>query len=141
MILLDTNVISEQLRALPDETVIDWLNRQPLETLYLASMTVGELRAGVALMPAGKRRKVLGDSVEHLVLPRFAGRVLVFDMACTRAYADVLAAARNAGSAIEAADAVIAAIALTNSFSVATRDVRPFVAVGVAVINPWDSQE
>jgi len=57
MILLDTNVTSEQLRALSDETVIDWLNRQPLETIYLASMTVGELRAGVALMPAGKRRK------------------------------------------------------------------------------------
>jgi hypothetical protein len=141
MILLDTNVTSEQLRALSDETVIDWLNRQPLETIYLASMTVGELRAGVALMPAGKRRKALGDSVENLVLPRFAGRMLVFDMACTRAYADVLAAARKAGSAIEAADAVIAAIALTNSFSVATRDVRPFVVVGVAVINPWDSQE
>jgi predicted nucleic acid-binding protein len=141
MILLDTNVISEHFRAASDKTVIGWLNRQPLETLYLSSMTVAELRAGVALMPAGKRRKALGDNVEHVVLPRFAGRVLAFDMACTSAYADVLAAARKAGSGIEAADAVIAAIALTNSFSVATRDVSPFVAAGVAVINPWDGQE
>lgn len=96
MILLNTNVISEQFRASPDETVIAWLNRQPLETLFLASMTVGELRAGVALMPAGKRRKVLGDSLEQLVLPKFVGRVLAFDVACTHAYADVLAAARKA---------------------------------------------
>lgn len=141
MILLDTNVISEQFRAVPDETVIDWLNRQPLETLYLASMTVAELRAGVALMPAGKRRTVLSDSIEYQVLPVFVGRVLSFDMACTRAYADVLAAARKAGSGIEAADAVIAAIALDSGFSVATRDVGPFLAAGVKVINPWEDQE
>lgn len=141
MILLDTNVISEQFRAVPDETVIDWLNRQPLETLYLASMTVAELRAGVALMPVGKRRTVLSDSIEHQVLPLFVGRVLSFDMACTRAYADVLAAARKAGSGIEAADAVIAAIALDSGFSVATRDVSPFLAAGVKVINPWEDQE
>jgi predicted nucleic acid-binding protein len=138
MILLDTNVISEQFRAVPDETVIDWLNRQPLETLYLASMTVAELRAGVALRPAGKRRTLLNDSIEHQVLPVFVGRVLPFDTACTRAYADVLAAARKAGSGIEAADAVIAAIALDNGFSVATRDASPFLAAGVKVINPWE---
>ena len=141
MILLDTNVISEQFRAVPDETVIGWLNRQPLETLYLASMTVAELRAGVALMPAGKRRTVLSDSIEHQVLPVFVGRVLSFDMACTRAYADVLAAARKAGSGIEAADAVIAAIALESGFSVATSDASPFLAAGVNVINPWEDQE
>lgn len=141
MILLDTNVISEQFRAVPDETVIGWLNRQPLETLYLASMTVAYLRAGVALMPAGKRRTVLSDSIEHQVLPVFVGRVLSFDMACTRAYADVLAAARKAGNGIEAADAVIAAIALDNGLSVATRDVSPFLAAGVKVLNPWEDQE
>ncbi len=141
MILLDTNVISEQFRAVPDETVIGWLNRQPLETLYLASLTVAELRASVALMPVGKRRAVLSDSIEHQVLPVFVGRVLPFDMACTRAYADVLAAARKAGSGIEAADAVIAAIAVENGLSVATRDVSPFLAAGVKVINPWEDQE
>ena len=141
MILLNTDVISEQFRASPDETVIAWLNRQPLETLFLASMTVGELRAGVALMPAGKRRKVLDDSLEQLVLPKFVGRVLAFDIACTHAYADVLAAARKAGSGIEAADAVMAAIALSNSFSVATRDVSLFLAAGVKVVNLWEGQD
>ena len=69
MILLDTNVIFEQFRAVSSEAVIDWLNRQPLETLYLASMTVAELRAGVAQMPAGKRRTVLGNSIECQATP------------------------------------------------------------------------
>ena len=141
MILLDTNVISEQFRAVPNVAVIAWLNRQPLETLYLASMTVAELRAGAALMPVGKRRTVLSDSIEHQVLPIFVGRVLSFDVACTHAYAGVLAAVRKAGSGIEAADAVIAAIALNSGFSVATRDVSPFQAAGIKVINPWDYQE
>src|SRR5690554_3345254 len=61
-------------------------------------------------------------------------------MACTRAYADVPASARKAGSGIEAADAVIAAIALDSGFSVATKDVSPFLAAGVKVINPWEDQ-
>lgn len=139
MILLDTNVISEQFRAVPNQTVTDWLNYQPLETLFLASMTVAELRAGVALMPVGKRRKILEDSIEHQLLPLFTGRILPFDMACTRAYADVLAAVCKAGSGIETADAMIAAVALNGGFTVATRDDSPFLAAGVKVINPWEN--
>ncbi|MFT4256648.1 MAG: type II toxin-antitoxin system VapC family toxin [Pseudoxanthomonas sp.] len=137
MILLDTNVISEPLRASPDPHVSDWIDAQPLETLYLSAMTVAELRAGVALMPAGKRRTALHERIEKRVLPMFAGRVLPFDMACTNAYAEVLAATRKAGSGIETADACIAAVALANGFIVATRDTRPFKAAGLNIINPW----
>lgn len=139
MILLDTNVLSEQLLARPDRAVTDWLNSQPLETLYLSAMTVAELRAGVALMPAGKRQQALADSIEQQVLPLFAGRVLPFDAACTRAYAQVLAVTRRAGSGIAAADAIIAATALNAGLSVATRDESPFLAAGLGVINPWKS--
>lgn len=139
MMLLDTNVISEQFRAIPDKVAIEWLNRQPLETLYLSAMTVAELRAGVARMPIGKRRTMLNDRIEHQLLPLFVGRVLPFDIACTRAYADILATARKVGSGIEAADAIIAATALEGGFVVATRDANPFLASGVKVINPWQS--
>lgn len=55
MILLDTNGVSEPLRAAPEPRVIEWLDAQPLETLYLSAMTVAELRAGVALLPAGRQ--------------------------------------------------------------------------------------
>ena len=139
MILLDTNVVSEPLRAAPEAGVIAWIDAQPLETLFLSATTVAELRAGVALVPAGKRRSSLQHSLEKQVLPLFAGRVLAFDMACTSAYAELLAKAGRAGVAIATADACIAAVAATTTLAVATRDASPFEAAGVEVINPWRS--
>ena len=137
MILLDTNVVSEPLRPAPDERVIAWIDAQPLETLFLSAITVAELRAGVALLPAGRRRTGLHQSLETRVLPLFAGRVLPFDLACTQAYAALMSAARAAGLAITSADGYIAAIAAANGLAVATRDTGPFKAAGAAVIDPW----
>ena len=131
-ILLDTNVISEA-------RVSQWIDAQPLETLYLSAIVVAELRAGVAVLPAGKRRTALHGELEKRVLPIFAGRVLPFDMACTAACAALLAKVRAAGQGIETADTCIAAVAITHGLTVATRDTRPFQAAGLAVITPWDA--
>lgn len=139
MILLDTNVISEPQRLQPHARVLEWIDAQALETLYLSAITVAELRAGIALLPAGKRRDKLHDNLEKRLLPMFANRVLSFDMACTKAYAELLAKSRAAGLALETADAFIAAVALANGFAVATRDTRPFETAGVDVINPWEA--
>lgn len=139
MILLDTNVVSEPLRAAPESRVIEWIDAQPLETLFLSAVTVAELRAGVALLPRGKRRAGLQENLEKRVLPLFAGRVLPFDITCTQPYAALMAKARCAGLAIATADGYIAAIALTHGLAVATRDTDPFEAAGVAVINPWEA--
>jgi len=139
MILLDTNVIWEPQRRKPHAGVLDWIDAQALETLYLSVVTVAELRAGIALLPAGKRRDSLHDNLEKRLLPMFANRVLSFDMACTKAYAELLAKSRAAGLAIETADAFIAAVALANGFAVASRDTGPFEAAGVTVINPWEA--
>lgn len=139
MILLDTNVVSEPLRQAPEARVIEWIDAQPLETLYLSAITVAELRAGVALLSAGKRRAGLHENLEKRVLPLFAGRVLPFDLACTQAYAELMAKARTAGLAIATADGYIAAIAAANGFAVASRDTSPFEAAGAAVINPWQA--
>src|SRR5574344_507327 len=140
MILLDTNVISEPQRLEPNACVLDWMDAQALETLYLSTITVAELRAGVALMPAGKRRDSLHENLEKRLLPLFANRVLPFDMACTKSYAELLATSRAAGLSVATADAFIAAIALANGFAVATRDTTPFEAAGVNVINPWEAR-
>ena len=78
MILLDTNVISEPQRREPHARVLEWLDAQALETLYLSAITVAELRAGIALMPAGKRRDSLHENLEKRLLPMFANRVLSF---------------------------------------------------------------
>ena len=139
MILLNTNVVSEPLRPAPDARVIEWIDAQPVETIFLSAITVAELRAGVALLPAGKRRSGLQQSLEKRVLPLFAGRVLPFDLACTKAYAELMAKARAAGFAIATADGYIAAIAIANGLAVATRDAGPFQAAGAAVINPWQA--
>lgn len=139
MILLDTNVISEPLRHAPETNVIEWIDAQPLETLFLSAVTVAELRAGAALLPAGKRRAGLQENLEKRVLPLFAGRVLPFDISCTQTYADLMSEARAAGLAIATADGYIAAIAITNGLAVATRDTSPFEAAGASVINPWQA--
>ncbi len=137
MILIDTNVISEPLRVSPNRQVVDWLDGQSLETLFLSVVTVAELRFGVALLPAGKRRDGLRERLETQVLPSFAGRILSFDLAATQAYADLMATAQATGLAIGMADGYIAAIARSNRMAVATRDASPFKAAGVSVINPW----
>jgi predicted nucleic acid-binding protein len=137
MILLDTNVISEPLRREPEPRVIKWIDAQPLETLFLSAITVAELRAGIALLPDGKRRTGLQENLEKRVLPLFAGRILPFDLSCTQAYAELIANARKSGLVIAAADGYITAIAAANGFAVATRGTSPFEAAGTTVINPW----
>lgn len=137
MILLDTNVVSEPLRVAPDLRVVAWIDAQPIETLYLSTITVAELRSGIARMPSGKQRDRLRERIEAHVLPRFSGRVLAFDSAATQPYADLNAKARARGVVIGNFDGCIAAIALANGLSVASRDTAPFVAADVPTLNPW----
>jgi predicted nucleic acid-binding protein len=141
MILVDTNVISEPLRKTPDPVVIEWIDAQPLETLYLSAITVAELRFGVASLPTGKRRDRLHESMENRVLPLFAGRVLAFDLPASQAYAELMSRARAAGLAIGAADGYIAATAAANRMAVATRDAAAFEAAGIPAIDPWHQQQ
>lgn len=137
MILIDTNVISEPLRAVPNTQVVAWLDAQPLDTLFLSVVTVAELRLGVARLPAGRRRNGLTEQLESQVLPAFAGRVLPFDLAATQSYAQAVAQAQAKGHPVGVADGLIAAIAAANHMAVATRDTAPFVAMGLSVTNPW----
>jgi hypothetical protein len=137
VILLDTNVVSEALRPAPEARVVAWIDAQPLETLFLAAITVAELRFGIAAMAAGRRRRDLHDSFESRVLPLFAGRVLPFELAASESYATLMARARAAGVAIGRADGWIAATAAANGMAVATRDAAPFRAARVRTIDPW----
>ncbi|WP_152365400.1 type II toxin-antitoxin system VapC family toxin [Microlunatus speluncae] len=138
MIILDTNVLSEPLRPEPHPAVADWLNQQVLETLFLTTITVAELRFDIAALPQGRRRSTLADRFEQEVMPMFAGRLLSFDEPSTVHYARLRAYARARGHAIATTDGYIAAIAATHDFGVATRDVAPFAAAGLQVINPFD---
>lgn len=137
MILLDTSVLIEPLRREPQQNVIDWIDAQPLEKLFLSAITVAELRAGIARLPAGKRRAVLQESLETRLLPLFAARILPFDRGCSQAYASLMARITATGQVMSAADGYIAAIAATNGFAIATRNTEVFKAAGIAVLDPW----
>lgn len=137
MILIDTNVVSEPLRRRPEPRVTEWIDSQPLETLYLSTVTVAELRFGAASLPAGRRRNLLNENLERRILSRFAGRILPFDLPTAETYAGLMARVRSDGIAISVSDGYIAAIATANAMAVATRDRTPFEAAGLRVIDPW----
>ncbi|WP_175903808.1 type II toxin-antitoxin system VapC family toxin [Burkholderia seminalis] len=137
MILVDTNVISEPLRREPSAAVVEWLDAQHVETLFLSAISLAELRFGVAALPEGRRRDWLHQGIEQRVVPLFRGRILPFDDAASKAYGSLCARARAAGNPIAVADGHIAATAEANGLIVATRDVAPFKALGLRVIDPW----
>jgi predicted nucleic acid-binding protein len=137
MIVLDTNVLSETMRKEPHPNVMAWLNAQDLDALWLTSITVAELRFGAARLPSGKRRSALIEHIETAVSEIFAGRIAEFGIDAAGFLAERAAEAEAHGKRVEFADAAIAAIALAKGFSVATRDIEPFRAMGVDVIDPW----
>lgn len=136
MIVLDTNVVSEAMRPEPDPGVLDWLNAQAADTLYLSSVTLAELLFGIGVLPAGARKERLAQALDRL-LALFSGRVLPFDQEAARRYADMAAAARTAGRPLPTADGYLAATAAARGFAVATRNIQHFGDTGVGLIDPW----
>ena len=137
MIILDTNVVSEPLKPNPNPTVIAWLDQQVAQSLFLTSTSLSELNLGVDRLPEGKRKQALTAKLDALLQRLFLGRILAFDEPAARACASLVGGARRAGQSISVADGQIASIATIHRFAVATRDIAPFVAMGVSVINPW----
>ena len=137
MIILDTNVVSEPLKPLPEPEVLDWLDAQEPKTLFITTITLAELLAGVHTLPLGRRRQALHDALQSRLNALFEGRVLPFDRQAAEAFAHVNASALAAGNTISFADAAIAAIASTQGYTIATRNVRDFKGTGVEVLNPW----
>jgi predicted nucleic acid-binding protein len=138
MIVLDTNVVSEPLRAAPSPSVLAWLDRQPPSSLFLTAITVREMIFGVRSMPDGKRRDGLEQRIIELFEGEFAGRILPFDTTAAMIYGRAVPLARASGRTISEADGMIAAVVLASGAAIATRDTSPFVAMTIAqVIEPW----
>ena len=137
MFVLDTNVISELIRPVPEASVTSWVAAQATSSLYLTAVNEAELRFGVAIMPDGARRDAVGAAIEALLREDFAGRILPFDSEAAVAYATLAASRRAAGRPVAQADAQIAAIAAANAMAVVTRNTADFVDSGVEVVSPW----
>ena len=137
MIVLDTNVLSEALRPVPERPVLDWLADQPSGSLFTTTVTRGEILYGIRLLSDGKRRKGLWDAANKIFDEDFAGHVLSFDGDAADMYADIAASRRIAGKPISQFDAMIAAMARSRGAILATRNVKDFESCGIEVVNPW----
>jgi predicted nucleic acid-binding protein len=141
VIILDTNVISELTRPVPDSGVIAWVDSQPTEETAVTAITVAELRYGVRRLPDGRRKTELSEAVSALVDTDFRGRVEAFDVLAAEQYADVVTTRERAGRPISTSDAQIAAICRVLNATLATRNTADFTGTGVGLINPWKAAE
>jgi predicted nucleic acid-binding protein len=141
VIVLDTNVVSELMRAEPATAVVEWIDRQPAEEVWLTSVTLGELLYGVGRLPAGRRKTELAARVEAMVAEDLDHRVAAFDEAAAAHYADIVVVRERAGRPISAADAEMAAICRSHGALLATRNIEDFSNTGVTLADPWSGQE
>ncbi len=139
MILIDTNVLSELMRAKPAPEVLAWIDAQPTSQLFISSITVAEILYGIARMADGKRKQGLLDLATLMFDEDFSGRILSFDADAAIHYAGLAAESEAKGKVVDMADGQIAAIAALHDARVATRNVRHFDYLGVPVINPWEA--
>lgn len=137
MIVIDTNVLSEVMRPSPRSAVVSWLNRQDVTTLYLTAVSLAELRFGIARLDAGRTKDDLSTRLDLMLERVFGGRILPFTSQAAQIFADRMASARRNGRAVSFQDGVIAASCAAAGFSIATRDISPFEAMGLSVLNPW----
>jgi len=138
LIILDTNVLSELMKAEPAKVVSKWVAAQSPTSLFTTTVNQAEILYGVALLPEGSRRNALEAACAGLFEEDFAGRVLSFDGPAAYAYAAITVARRRLGRPIAQLDAQIAALARSRGAAVATRNVTDFDACGVALINPCE---
>jgi toxin FitB len=137
MLILDTNVISELLRPKPAKEVVGWLASQDSEGVFFTTVGEAELRHGVAILPAGRRRRSLSMAIDEILEEDFRGRILPFDRAAAFAYAEIAAERRASGRPISQFDCQIAAIGRAYNAAVATRNTRDYEGCGIEVVDPW----
>ncbi len=139
MIILDTSVLSALMRTTPEARVIAWLDRQPAESIWITSVTLFEALMGLALLPAGRRRRTLEAAFASLLKEDLENRVLDFDGAAATEAAALAARRQKAGRPVDIRDTQIAGIALARRATLATRNVRHFDDVQIQIVDPWAS--
>jgi predicted nucleic acid-binding protein len=137
MIVLDTNVISETMRRVPNAAVVEWLDSQPANDLFLCTPVLAEIYYGVARLDESMRKSNLLRSYRQIVAEVFEGRILPFDAPAAEAYGELVAELESEGNPITVIDAMIAAIAQSNAATLATRNMARFTKTGVTLVNPF----
>ena len=137
MIILDTNVLSALMLSEPDIIVSSWLDRQARTSVWTTSVTILEIRYGLAMMLAGRRRTDRHALFQRVVEEKLEHRVLAFDQAAAEEAAVLMVSRRRNGRVRDLRDTMIAGIAMAQRATLATRNVRHFDDIGVPVVDPW----
>jgi predicted nucleic acid-binding protein len=137
VIIVDTNVVTEVMRASPAPAVVAWFNAQSSASLFLTAITVGEIRYGLRIMPKGQRRQTIEQGFDQIIATAFAGRILAFDERAAAHYGEVMGRRKEIGRPLSVPDGQIAALARLHSFAVATRNIRDFLDCGIELVNPF----
>lgn len=138
--LLDTNVVSEWVKPKAAEAVVAWLAEVEEDQVLLSVITVAELRRGVELLADGRRRKRLEKWIAEDLPGRFHGRVLYVDLLVAESWGRLTARATRAGRSLGSMDAFLAATAAAYDLTLATRNVRDFEGLDIALFNPWEAE-
>ncbi len=137
MLILDTNVVSELMRDAPNQGVIEWLDVQPRQAVWITAITVMELHHGVQSLAPGRRKSALQVALDRLTADKIEDRVAVFDDAAAKVTAIIAAERRRLGRQGELRDTMIAGIAAASGAALATRNTRHFDDLAITLINPW----
>jgi predicted nucleic acid-binding protein len=135
--LLDTNVVSELIRPKPDGNLIRWLAGADERIMFLSVLTLGEIRSGIARLPAGSRRGRFESWLQVDLRSRFEDRILPVDAAVADRWGAISAAAFARGKPVPVVDGLLAATALHHNLSLVTRNIVDVAGTGVPAINPW----
>lgn len=138
MLVLDTNVISELMKAEPARQVVSWLDGQPAESVWTTSITVFEILYGLNVLPSGKRKQALQDAFHAMLLEDLEHRILEFDHTAAAGAADISAKLHKEGRPIEIRDLLIAGIVSARRGTLVTRNTNHFEITDIRLINPWE---
>jgi predicted nucleic acid-binding protein len=139
MILLDTDVLSAMMRVADEPAVERWLDSQPPESIWTTTITIFEIRFGLALLAPSRRRDRLDDALARAIDDILEGRVLPFDRSAAETAAAIAARQRQIGRTIEIRDVQIAGIAAARKATLATRNIRHFQDLAIALVDPWQA--
>lgn len=137
MIILDTNVLSALMQRRPEPSVVDWLDIQAAEAVFITSITLFEARYGLTVMADGRRKERLQLQLDAIVSEDLDYRIAVFDSRAADRAAELAAERKRLGRPVDIRDTFIAGIALAHGATLATRNTRHFDDLPVPVIDPW----
>jgi len=128
------------MQKAPEPSVVEWLDKQPAESIWITSITLFEARLGLALLPNGRRRKELELAFEQLLVEDLEERVLDFDRSAAEAASSLAAARQRNGRTVDMRNTQIAGIVIVRRSALATRNVKHFADLTAEVVNPWEAE-